>query len=713
MYKTLTASQSSVVEFPYAPKTTLKVVAGPGSGKTLTLLYKVHHLITSGQVKANEIVVLSLTNKAVDSVIARLYGIFEDLNQEHSEDVLKEIVGQIGVHTIHGLANRVVSENEGIISVIEENGWKGLMKLVSDDFWKNKHSKITNTREFRKLFEEYKYSGENKDAVITEITEIMRNCGVVTNDELIVRAAHYLRQDQQSPSATKDTTWTNDLNKKYKVVLIDEFQDLYPSLLPFLRQLAEGKQLILFGDSNQSIYGFLGKNKELMKGLENIPSSDFKVMQLRDNFRCTPEIMSAASKVIRGGCEKFDKKDVEVLVKKPCGVEPVVNDIPDPNDELQFLIDQISQLVCDSAKLEDIAVLVRTNAQMEIIANHLKAYGIDSHKLTAQPDWITDVRIQFLIDLLRAAVLSHREEMAMLDKDTPQDHRWKTDFSIIVTLSALKGVGNQSIQTLYNDSRRLGMSLWSYISTVPKNRWPSAVTSRKKIEIYTAELKELLEGGKLVRIENPMDLLKEICNMAHRLDYQAVQVKSQNEADQFKQHLEEIFKVMKISSQNKPANQSLAEWFLQTYFEQSMVRHHEASSLNLDSGQGAVKLSTIHSSKGLEFPIVFLMGGLNSYSPFNYVEDNVLYVGMTRARNLLYLNNVRHSRIKRNVAKKDVTRDQNFWRYYNADLNRHTGVSSSVALHRYNFMQQKYALPTNLQRYYATLCPKMLNKLLK
>lgn len=164
-------------------------MAGPGSGKTLTLLHKVHRLITSGQVKADEIVILSLTNKAVDSVIARLYGIFEDLNEEHSEDDLKDIVSRIGVHTIHGLANRVVSENEGLISVIEENGWRGLMKLVSDDFWKNKRSKAPNTREFKKLFEEYTHGGDNKSEVMSKVANIMRNCGVVTNDELIVRAA--------------------------------------------------------------------------------------------------------------------------------------------------------------------------------------------------------------------------------------------------------------------------------------------------------------------------------------------------------------------------------------------------------------------------------------------------------------------------------------------------------------------------------------------
>lgn len=708
----LTASQTKVVEFPYAPNGTLKVVAGPGSGKTLTLLHKVHRLITSGQVKADEIVILSLTNKAVDSVIARLYGIFEDLNEEHSEDDLKDIVSRIGVHTIHGLANRVVSENEGLISVIEENGWRGLMKLVSDDFWKNKRSKAPNTREFKKLFEEYTHGGDNKSEVMSKVANIMRNCGVVTNDELIVRAAQYLQKDYQSALAPEDTRLTNDLKKKCKIVLIDEFQDLYPSLLPFLRELSEGKQLILFGDSNQSIYGFLGKNKEVMKGLEKLQNgNNLKVMHLQDNFRCSPEITLAAGKVIRGNREIKNKSEEEINLKQPSGIEPIINEVSDPIDELEFLTDQICQLVCSSARLGDIAVLVRTNAQMEIIADHLKAYGIKSYKLTAQPDWLTDVRIQFLIDLLRAATLSYREELKLRNESTPQVEPWKTDFSIIVTLSALRGVGNQSIQTLYNDCRRLGLSLWNYISTVSKSSWPSAVTNKKRIEIYAKEMKDLAEDRRLITMEDPMSLLKEICNLAHRLGAQVVQPRSNNEADQFKEHLEEMLKVMKLCSQNKPDNISLGEWFLQTYFEQSMVRHHGPSGTKL--GSDAVILSTIHSSKGLEFPIVFLMGGFNPFYSFNQIEENVLYVGMTRARNLLYLNNIRHPRISSNSTKRDIIGDEKFWKYYNADLNRRADICSTLAWRNYGSMQRRYGLSLPCRRSYTTLCRKMLIKLLK
>lgn len=717
MPSTLTASQAQVIDFPYMPASTVKVVAGPGSGKTLTLLHKVHHLIVSGQVRPDEIIVLSLTNKAVDNVVSRLLTIFEELHEHaeqdehHHEDHLKEIISQIGIHTIHGLASRVVIENEGLINVIEENGWRGLMKLVSDDFWKHKRSRFPNTKEFKRLYEEYKSDKSNKSEMVEKLTEIMQSCGVVTNDELIIRASDYLNTDFQPPITNENLRFTTDLKHKCKVVLIDEFQDLYPSLIPLLRKIATGKQLILFGDPHQSIYSFLGSNLNVIKSLERMNHGDqFKEIHLQDNFRCTPEIMSAATALFQPNHN--NKGTTEVLLKKPCGVNPLINHIGDPIDELEFLTDQICQLVCASAKLGDIAVLTRTNAHLNSIAEHFQTYGLRYDKLTSQPEWMTDVRTQFLIDILKVVTLSYREENFLEDSESASKPS-KSDFSIIVTLSALKGVGNQSIQSLYNECRRRKMSLWKYISTIPRKDWPAAVTNKKRIEFYTAKMKTIIKD-RTPESNDPLLLLKEICDVANSLNCEVLNFKTQHDADHFKEHLEDMLKVMKMCSQNKPDSLSLAEWFLESHFEQSMVRHSVGTPLGPD-GQSSIKLSTIHSSKGLEFPIVFLMGGFQTFQNFNQMEDNVLYVGMTRARNLLYLNNISHSSVSRksNCRKERVLLDEKFWKYYNTDLKRRNSVSSEVALRSYRALQRRYGLSSAIQRSYATSCLKTLSNLPK
>lgn len=688
MADALTPSQRKVVTFPYQPNSTVQIVAGPGSGKTLTLLHKVHHLIESGQVAPNEILILSLTNRAVDNVTTRLFDVFEALNERQTEEQLKETVNGIEIHTIHGLANRVVIEKEGIISVIEENGWRGLMKLVSDDFWKNQRPKIPNTKDFKKLFEKYKNDKSGKNEVVKKLVEVMRNCGVVTNDELIIRASEYLNESQVQDSAAVDMfQYTSALKYKIKVVIIDEFQDLYPSLLPLIQQIARGKQLLLFGDSNQSIYSFLGSNKVAMEGIEAIHTGeDLHVLHLHDNFRCTPEIMSTATQVINSKLRTVNNGGNETICKDQCGVEPIIENFTDVLDELEYVKDQICQLVCASAKLSDVAILTRTNNQMQLIADHLQLAGIKSRKLTAQPDWMNDTRIQFLIDLMKVISLTCREEHFV--QDGIASRSWKSDFSIIVTLSALRGVGNQSIQILYSECQRQNTSLWRYISTVPKSDWPSELTNKRQIVAYTEGLKRLIDSGELSSCNDPMQILHMVCTFAQDMSYQMFQPRTQHDANQFKDHLEDMYRVLKLCLSDKPNEMPLIDWFLQTHFEQSLAFHHQTpNSMPLD--QDALSLSTIHSSKGLEFPIVFLIGGMISVNSFDQVEDNVLYVGMTRAKNLLYLINTKHPRLSNPVVKKNVLTNEAFWRYYNADLRRVVPANLSTASQRYELLRQK------------------------
>lgn len=711
MASQLTPSQKNVVDFPYLPSSTLKVVAGPGSGKTLTLLHKVHHLIESGQVAPNEILILSLTNKAVDNVTTRLFNVFEQLNEKRTEDQLREIIGGLEIHTIHGLANRVVIEREGIINVIEENGWRGLMKLVSEDFWKNKRPRIPSTKDFKKLFEQYKKDKTGRNDVVKKLTDIMQNCGVVTNEELIVRASRYLVSDLMHESTSETMKYAKDLKEKIKVVVIDEFQDLYPSLLPLLRQISLGKQLILFGDSNQSIYSFLGSNREAMEGISRIHTEkDFHVRHLHDNFRCTPEIMASAGRVIPSKRSDVNKGDIETICKAKSGVEPIIHNFSDPIDELDFVRDQIAQLVCASARLSDIAILTRTNNQMRLIADHLQSYGINSCKLTAQPDWLLDSRIQFLIDLLKITSLSYREKT--LERDDSGNRPWKSDFSIIVTIGALKGVGNSSIQILYNECLRRNVSLWNYISSMPESDWPGGVTNKKKISSYVVGLRELMKDDELLHSNEPMHILQEICTFAHRMGFQMLQTTNHQDTEHFKQQLEEMYSVLKLCSSNKPTEIPLIEWFLQTHFDQSIVHHHP-NSLPVTSNQNTVQISTIHSSKGLEFPIVFLMGGLSWFHSVSQVEDNVLYVGMTRAKNLLYLLNTKHPGLNIKATNKSILSNENFWNYYNTDLRRVIPKNFADATQRYNSLQQKYKGSSIASRSFSNLSAARYTRLTK
>ncbi|SCU79221.1 LANO_0A05490g1_1 [Lachancea nothofagi CBS 11611] len=698
-----TPSQNEVIKSPYVAGTTIKVIAGPGSGKTITLMLKVRELITQGIVKPEEVLILSLTNKAVDNAVHKLLDVFSGLNGsggENDQDYVTSLVSQIDVSTIHGLANRVVVENEGLINIIEENGWRGLLKLIPPTVLKkypsNRLGSALTPKVFERLFREYQVGGKRKseDTTMEHILNIMKGSKVVTVDELILLATKYLGSAREQTNST--SPFTLDLLHKHKVVFVDEFQDLFPSLLPFLESICRDKQLIMFGDPHQSIYGFLGDNKTLMRSLERARSSKkMETYYMRDNFRCTPEI-SKLSSCLKSGVFGSTDKDQAGFSKPPMGLPPLAFHTMDPAEELETVTDNICQLVSHSVKFSDIAVLTRTNAQLKTVGDHLKSYGIPLEKLTAQPDWMTDKNIRYFVDLLKVCILVNKEEF--LEVEATRTINYQSDFSIIVTLSALKGISNQAIQALFTEAKSSSTSLWQIISK--EENWSIPVANKKKIKNYVNNVRLLKEHLRANSYSEPIFLIAQLAKTADSIGYSLEDIKSPESIETFKDHLTEMLTVLKGCALTRPDNVPLVNWFLETHFDQSASPSQYLNQKH-GHGLGSVKLSTIHSSKGLEFPVVFLLGGGNSDFP---IEKNALYVGITRARNILYLGNVKSALISSCVSTKtaEMLKNEGIWKYYNLDLGR-PYTSRPTSIHsRYNLLNNKYGLKTS-SRAYATL----------
>ncbi|KAM3164580.1 DNA helicase [Lachancea thermotolerans] len=708
---TPTPSQNEVIQCAYEPATTVKVIAGPGSGKTLTLMLKVRELISKGIVGADEVLVLSLTNKAVDNVINQLNSIFSELETTTDEiqgDVLTDLVAQIGVYTIHGLANRVVVENEGLVNIIEENGWRGLSKLIPANLLKKYVSGRRGTtltpKMFERLFREYQAKGtvNEKDAAMEQIVTIMKASKVFTNEELISLATKYLRSGAAN-QASELPSMTNDLLHKYKVVIVDEYQDLFPSLGPFLSAISQNKQLFLFGDPHQSIYGFLGDNRSVIRFLESMrPPENLKVFHLYDNFRSTPEITRWAN-AVAGDVSRAVTNNNAFFSKEPMGIEPSLVDIADPLEELEVITDKICQLVSNSVKLSDIAVLTRTNAQLKAVGDHFSSYGIPTEKLTAQPDWISDKNIKFLVDLLKTCMLVSREKRFVEGAGQHQ-----SDFSVIVTLSSLKGVSNQSIQTLFGEAQKANISLWNFISQ--SRQWPTGVSNRTRIESFVRHLEPLLEYLESSQPLTAISIISRLVTVSHQIGFKPDEIKNENDLEIFREHLIEMLGVLKLCSSTRPQNVSLTEWFLETWMDQhsSFIQHAANERSNIHD-LGAVKISTIHSSKGLEFPVVFLSGSSNSNFP---IEKNALYVGMTRARNLLYMMNVKNKFLPppNPESGTGIFDNQKIWNYYNKDLNRPIGRQLESSLQKYRAVNQKFSLNPSV-RAYSTMVRMVCNSL--
>ncbi|CCH59076.1 hypothetical protein TBLA_0B02340 [Henningerozyma blattae CBS 6284] len=727
----LTPLQKKVVGYPYRPDSLLKVIAGPGSGKTEILLRRVHHLISEGHLKADEILILSLTNKAVDNVIDKLKKNVQELNDQvkYSSEELDSLIDKLHIHTIHSIANKIVVEQDGIVNILEENGWRGLMKLISTGSSPTGTASYeTNLKKFQQLFKNIYYSTDKvAPKKFEQISSIMKRYKVMTNDEMIIRAARYLETYQNKSKNLEDgcepqevDSTIVDIKSKIKVIFIDEYQDLYPSLLPLIKQITIGKQLALFGDPNQSIYQFLGDNVSFLKSLENEykkRKSDIKTLYMYDNFRNTPEIISQVVEIMGPNLVhyKAEREAQNITLKSSSNLKPIIMNFPNSNATCEFMIDQIIQAVTSSAQLSDIAILARTNSEIQFIANILDKYQIEYQKLTAQPTWLSDPRIQFLIDLWKVIYLVSKEKYSDSEISNEEIQNIQSDFSIIVTLGALQGIRSTFINKLYAECKEFNCSIWNYITSETKSKRLTKITTHKTVKQFIDELSPYINNKEYLYEDNPIKLLKNVCDIAFNLPYTHLQFKDDVDRMSFKNHLEDLFRTMKACMMDRPEDVPLLEWFIETYFEYSIFLHNESNSgysnSRLTPSSACIKLSTIHSSKGLEFPIVFIFENIFQSFP---IENSVLYVAMTRAKNILYMFNVNHPNIKSNFKYPSVfplAKKKEFWNYYNTTLGRKLTTPN---IEKYLLLMQKYQVIRNHQkRWFGTtrIMPSLLRGL--
>ncbi|CCE61154.1 hypothetical protein TPHA_0A00690 [Tetrapisispora phaffii CBS 4417] len=716
----LTNSQEVVVQFPYQANTTLKVVAGPGSGKTTTCLNRVYHLIKNKIVDPSEILILSLTNKSVENITDKLLDTFESLERENGlndadkvdrEFQIADLVKDISVSTIHSLANRVLTEYFGTINVIDDSGWRGLQNLISTEFWSKhsiKPSSLYATKQFEKLYDDYKISSNKIKGELTEIAKIMNNNNVFTHNDLIIQASKILKEkgnEKDIADVGIENQFTYHLLNNYKIVIIDEFQDLYPSLLKFLIPICKNKQLELYGDDNQSIYEFLGSNAKVMKILEECNGKEnLKLLKLQENFRSSAEIVELSKKILLDGKQISKDNILSNAPKSYASIEPIVEYTDNILQELEYIVSEICKLVSCGAKLSDLIIMTRTNAKLDIINNFLSLYGIETKCLSSNPDWIKNSAIQCLLDITKL-VYSLTEDSSM---DEVEEYSiLKSDFSTIIMLNHVKGIGKISIKNLFEGAQKNNCSLWHYISQGSSESLPVNNTTKNKIIEFVKLFNPIIEEKVLNNLNSAHELLENITNIAYKLNTGIFEFENDQQKELFKENLYEFSRVLKNCAATKDDDMSLLKWFLQSYRDQTIVTHERYPTLR--SKENMVNLSTIHCAKGLEYPIAFVVGDLQTHKlP---IDKNTLYVAATRARNLLYMINIRHYNIKATATTNPILTNSSFWKFYNKDVSRR--YQPGAYTEKYRTIQQKYGFNSQQIRNFSINALKATRRTLR
>ncbi|GMG32931.1 unnamed protein product [Ambrosiozyma monospora] len=616
------------------PNSLLNIVAGPGSGKTRTLSNRIAYILSKG-VQPNEILVLSLTNRSVSDIKFKLQNV-----------VGEEMAKLVDIMTFHSFASLVVNEKyENDWYLLEEDQLRKLNELVSTSNTKNKkqysHSLfktlLKQIRSFNGTEEEYCHSDiylkyKLPFSVYENIKYLVGSNNVFTYDDLLSECHQILTTEEE---ATKPEFISN-----YKVIIVDEIQDIYPALCNIVLDLSLDKHLTIAGDPNQSIYKFLGAEYSKNWGRILPEFEKAETITLNESFRLTPELQRFSNSMLKGSKPKTTtKSNFSSCVKSSVSLEPVRISFNSQVEEYEFIYNEIKRMVnlsSNQIKYSDIAILAFANQDVDSCYRFFEEKQSDTmglKRLNSTPRWL-NTDISLILQYMKILV------------DPTQS------LALLTTLSMLKGVGLTTVNSINSAAVELNVSVWDYIMN-------HDLKTSKSISKIILNYRDVIEDCReSMDANDPNSIMVALLTLANKYGLkQRLNKKKLNELQlkEYEEFLTSIWMTLKKISNFKPADQTLLQFYLHNYNTELLMNSKLKGSLNLasdedtipntDTGdnvnindyESEVKFSTIHTAKGLEFPIVFLLSS-NNDNLFLPERKRALYVAVTRATTLLYFN---------------------------------------------------------------------------
>jgi len=589
------------------------VFAGAGTGKTKTLIARIIYMIKEKNIKPYNILAITFTKKATAEMRERL-----DAN------LGREQASKVHISTIHSLCARILRrfiQNLGYKKDFEIIDDEEMLKILGEIYKENKvDRKIFSPRAMVKMISDYKNGLQvlrSKEKEIYELYEqYLRNNNMVDFDDLLILADKLL-----------DIPEILDFYQEwYHYILVDEFQDTNAIQYEIIKKLAsKNKNLFVVGDDDQSIYSFRGACVDNMLNFAKTDYPNALVVKLVQNYRSNNKILKGANSLIKNNVMREPKELFTEIVGNETSV--IVHDSYYYEDEVRYVINEIIHLVNhEHYEYSDIAILYRNNAisrnfELALIENSLpySIYGGFSYlKRKEVKDIISYLR--FIID---AAKVVHFKRII----DRPS-----------------RGIGDKTLEKLYNTMEEGNLDVLQAIDALYENNPSSKVVALKKFKDEITELRDDLEKYDLVTF---FDKLLEKTGYLEMLKAEDTEEANRvNNVMEFKSILyrvEEIFEDSDLTQREK-IESTLDEIILdQSYGEETVNK--------------SITLSTIHSIKGLEFRAVFVVGleeGIFPHSrsisfgaPSGELEEErrLMYVGITRAKDDLYLSFAQRRRV--------------------------------------------------------------------
>ncbi|MGA2654427.1 MAG: DNA helicase II [Gammaproteobacteria bacterium] len=602
---TLNEKQQQAVS---APPNHQLILAGAGSGKTRVLIHRISWLIASGEASPYSILAVTFTNKAANEMRARM------------SETLQTSVAQMWIGTFHGLAHRLLRMHwqdaglpEGFQILDSDDQLRYVKRVIKyleldDTRWKPKQAQsFINAKKDAGLRPEHIEPGfdlfvKTQLRIYQEYENIVRQAGVVDFAEILLRTYELLRDNP---------VLLTHYQQRFKYILVDEFQDTNAIQYAWLKQLVGNENyLTIVGDDDQSIYGWRGaKIENIHRFTKDFPNA--QVTRLEQNYRSTQTILSASNALISNNTGRLGK---ELWTQDAEGEDIAVYEAFNEIDEAHFITAEIKKWG-QLNSYSDVAILYRSNAQSRVLEESLIQANIP-YRIYGGQRFFERAEIKDALAYLRLVTNGH--DGAAFERVI----NWPT-----------RGIGDATQNLIREQSRSAQQSLWDAAEAVIAQNILSA-RAAKSLQLFLNLIAQLRET--VWNCDNLYEQVEAVIKGSGLIEqYRAT------DRDKMLSRLENLEELITAARTYQPEHDEGSK--LNSFLAHAAL---EAGEEQADEHQACVQLMTLHSAKGLEFPLVFMCGLEEGLFPHQmaiaehkHVEEErrLCYVGMTRAMKKLVL----------------------------------------------------------------------------
>ncbi len=597
------------------------ILAGAGSGKTRVLTYRMAHIILNGLATPDELLAVTFTNKAAKEMEARVIKLLKELGVP--------VFSQPWVSTFHSMCVRILRQNlvhlgyKPGFSIYDSDDQLKMIKEVlnrlniDDKVYPPKSfaSKINQAKTLMLLPKDIEkrsdaFFDDKSLQVYRAYENAMKQSNALDFSDLLLKTYQVF---EGFPEVLKS------YQNKFKYIHVDEYQDTNKIQYNLMRLLASTHgNLCVVGDEDQSIYSWRGADINNILDFEK--DFDGQVIKLEQNYRSTGNIVKAANSLISNN---VFRKSKTLFTDNPEGDKITIAEMTNEYDESRYVANHTEKSLNSGASPSDIAVFYRTNAQSRVLEEQLRLKSIP-YKIVGGMKFYERKEIKDVIGYLKV-ILNPADDIAV---------------KRIINTPA-RGLGKTTIQKVENVAVQDGVTFLQAVQTAVQSKIVTAGTLKKLSKFYD------LIMSLQVKKDMPLDELY----MTVLEDSNYLKTLQEENSLESKSRIENLEELNNAIVQFTKERQSEAS--LQSFLEEmSLVSDID----QIDDSWNSVTLMTLHISKGLEFPIVFMVGMEEGLFPGHQKINNadetemeeerrLCYVGMTRARERLFMLHARTRKV--------------------------------------------------------------------